>query len=60
MSGTSQNVVYGSLAVAGLMAVTCLIDLFAGVPFGGQTLLDIVFLVAGGLTVYMAIDCLKK
>jgi len=60
MSGTSQNIVFASLGIVGLIALACLADLILGVPFGGQTVLDIVFLIAGGMTAYMAIDCIRK
>ncbi|GAB5441869.1 MAG: hypothetical protein Fues2KO_22180 [Fuerstiella sp.] len=59
MSAISQNVVYGSLAVAGLIGLACLVDLIFGVPFGGQMVYDILFLIAAGITAYLGIDCLK-
>lgn len=60
MSGTSQNLVFASLGVVALIALACIADLVAGVPFGGQTMLDIVFLLAAGLTAYMAVDCIRN
>ena len=60
MSGLAQNVIYVSLGIAGLVGLACLADLFAGAPFGGQTMYDILFLIAVGITVYMGIDCLKQ
>jgi hypothetical protein len=60
MSGVAQNVVVGSLGVVGLMALASLADLITGAPFGGQTVPDIVFLIAAALTGYMGYDCLKK
>jgi hypothetical protein len=60
MSGIAQNVIYASLAIAGLIGVACLADLIAGVPFGGQSLYDILFLIATGMTAYLGINCLKE
>ncbi|APZ95494.1 hypothetical protein [Fuerstiella marisgermanici] len=60
MSPIAQNVVYGSLVVAGLLGLACLIDLIMGVPFGGQTLYDILFIISAGITAYLGIDCLKE
>ena len=59
MSGLSQNVVYVSLGIAGLMAIASLLDLIMGVPFGGQTLFDILFLISAGITGYLGFDCIK-
>lgn len=59
MSALAQNIVYASLGIAGLISLASLVDLFAGSPFGGQTLYDILFLIASGITIYLAIDCIK-
>ncbi|MEZ6128529.1 MAG: hypothetical protein R3C59_07585 [Planctomycetaceae bacterium] len=60
MSGIAQNVIYASLAIAGLIGLACLADLIMGVPFGGQSMYDILFLIASGITAYLGIDCLKN
>lgn len=60
MSGLTLNVVYASLGIAGLIALACLADLISGAPFGGQTMYDILFMMASGITIYMGIDCLKE
>ena len=60
MSGIAQNVIYASLAIAGLIGLACLADLITGVPFGGQTMYDILFLMAAGITAYLGIDCLRN
>jgi hypothetical protein len=61
MSGLTQNIVYASLAIAGLMGLACLADLvLPHGPFGGQTMYDVLFLIAAGITAYMGIDCLRK
>ena len=60
MSGLGQNVIYVSLAIAGLIGLVCLVDLLAGAPFGGQKMYDVLFLIAAGITAYMGIDCLRQ
>ena len=59
MSPIAQNTIYASLVIAGLIALSCLADIITGAPFGGQTLFDILFLIAAGITGYMGVDCLK-
>ncbi len=59
MSAISQNVVYVSLVVAGLIGLACVADMIVGAPFGGQTMYDILFLISAGITAYMGVDCLK-
>jgi hypothetical protein len=59
MAGSSQGIVFGSMGVAGLLALLAAADLAAGVPFGGQTVFDVMFILAGALVIYMGIDCLK-
>ena len=55
----AQNVVYLSLGIAGLMALACIIDVVIGAPFGGQTAMDIIFLIASGLIAYLGVTTLK-
>ncbi len=42
-----------------MLALLAAADLAAGVPFGGQTVFDVMFILAGALVIYMGIDCLK-
>lgn len=60
MTPLAQNIVFGSLGIAGLMAVLCIIDIAAGFPFGGQTTFDVLFIIVAGMTGYMGWDTLKK
>lgn len=60
MSGIAQNIIFVSLGIAGLIGLACLVDLIMGVPFGGQTMYDILFLIAAGITAYLGVDCLKN
>jgi len=59
MASRARNTVFGSIGVAGLMGVAAILDLALGVPFGGQMVWDIMLILAGGLVIYMGIDCLK-
>ena len=60
MSSLALNIIYTSLAIAGLMGIACLADLVAGVPFGGQSTFDILFLISAGITAYMGVDCIRN
>lgn len=59
MAGNARNVVFGSMGVAGLMGLAAILDLVLQIPFQGQMVLDIMFLLAAGLVIYMGVDCLK-
>ena len=59
MAGQARNIVFGSLGVAALMAVAAILDMALGLPFGGQTVWDIMLILAAGHVIYMGIDCLK-
>lgn len=54
----------GSLAVAGVMLLLFLLDLFVGFPFGGPKstflVIDIFGVLASGILVYMAITALRE
>ena len=59
MAGNARSVVFGSMVVAGLMALASILDMVLGIPFQGQMALDIMFILAAGIVIYMGIDCLK-
>ncbi|MCA9082632.1 MAG: hypothetical protein KDA81_01185 [Planctomycetaceae bacterium] len=60
MSGLSQNIVYVSLVIAALMAVAAIADLATGALFGGQSAFDVLFILGAGITIFMAVDCIRK
>ena len=60
MSAMAQNVVYASLVIVGLIGLACLIDIFAGVPFGGQTVYDILILISAGITAFLGVECIRE
>ena len=42
------------------MVIASILDMVVGMPFGSQMVLDIMFILAGALTIYMGISCLKE
>lgn len=59
MAGKPRGLVVGSMGVAGVMGLAAVMDMALGLPFGGQTVFDIMFILAAGLIGYMGVDCLK-
>ena len=55
----TQNVTYGSLAIASGMILASIADIATGFPFGGNRVPDVIFLIASGAVMWMGIDCLK-
>lgn len=45
--------------IAGLVAVAAVADLALAVPFGGQMVMDVMFLIGAGLVGYLAYDAFK-
>ena len=60
MSPMTQRIVYASLVIAGLIGLAALLDIITGVPFGGQTVFDIMFILAAGLTGFLGFDCIRE
>ena len=56
MANVAKNVVVGSMAVALLVAIASVIDIFFGMPFSGKWLMDIMFVISAGLVIYMGWD----
>ena len=51
---------WASMGVAGLLVLLFLLDLLAGVPFGGiSKAVDVMLLLASGLALYLAYDAFK-
>jgi len=56
MQDMSKRVVLGSMAVAGLVAVAALSDLFVGIPFSGTAhtrVMDVIFILCSGIVIYL-------
>jgi len=58
-SSLPKNLVMGSFAVAGLVAVAAILDMLIQIPFAGQMTFDILFLVAAAIVGYLAYDAYK-
>jgi hypothetical protein len=56
-----KGLCYGALGVAALMCLVFILDLVAGVPFGGSPfmLVDIFGVLAAGIVAYLAINTLR-
>jgi hypothetical protein len=51
---------WAAMGIAGLLLLLFLLDLFAGVPFGGiSKAVDIMSILASGLVLYLAYDAFK-
>lgn len=63
MSDTPKNLIFGSMAAAGAVAVASILDIATGIPFGwgsGATMvMDILFLVSSGIVLYLSWDALQ-
>ncbi|HWL10100.1 MAG TPA: hypothetical protein VNQ76_16970 [Planctomicrobium sp.] len=62
MRDLPKRMVIGSIAVAGLVAVMALADLFVGVPFSGSEhtrIMDVLFIVCAGIVIYLGINAYK-
>ncbi|MEY3227257.1 MAG: hypothetical protein ACK5TG_19215 [Planctomyces sp.] len=59
MAGSSRGLVVASMGLAALMALLAVADFATGVPFGSQTVFDIMFILAAALVIYMGVSCLK-
>lgn len=55
----AQNVIFAALAIAIGMIAACITDMVIGFPFDGQTFMDVVFVIASGIVIWMAIDAMR-
>lgn len=56
MANMTKNVVVGSMAVAGLVALAAIVDLIVGFPFSGLIVMDVLFLLGAAAVLYMGWD----
>ena len=56
MGERSKKIIVGGGLVAIAAMVPAVIDLVASFPYGGQTVMDILFLCAGAIVLYMCYD----
>jgi threonine/homoserine/homoserine lactone efflux protein len=60
MSKQIKNMLLGSMAAAGLVAVTAVVDMVLGIPYSGKMVFDIMFLISAAVVIYMGYDVLKE
>jgi hypothetical protein len=60
MTSLSKNLLYGSAAVAILVALAALADIFTGIPFAQQILMDVMFLIGATFVLVMAWESYKE
>ncbi|QDU79208.1 hypothetical protein Pla110_09130 [Polystyrenella longa] len=60
MNRTVKKMVYGSLAVAIVVGILCILDLILGIPFRGTTTLDIVLLICCAIVGYMGFNVKRE
>lgn len=56
MGDRSKTMILGGAAVAAVATLLAVLDLIAGFPYGGQMVMDILFLIAGAIVLYMSYD----
>ena len=60
MSKRIKQMLLGSMAASGLVAVTAIADLIISIPYAGSIVFDILFLISAGVIVYMGYEVLKE
>jgi hypothetical protein len=60
MSKKMKQLLIGSMAASGIVAVTAIVDLVIGIPYSGKMIFDIMFLVAAAIVIYMGYETLKE
>ena len=56
----TKQLINASLGISVLIALMTLLDLLAGIPFGGQSTLDITFLISAAVVAYLAWESLRE
>ena len=60
MSKGLKQMVLGSMIASGLVGLSAIVDIIAGVPFAGKMMLDGTFIVSAGLIGYMGWETIKE
>lgn len=55
-----KKMLFGSMGVSIIVGILAIVDVATGFPFGGQTVLDIMFVLSAGLVGYMGFDTYKE
>ncbi len=56
MSNANKTMVYVSMGLTAVVGLLAILDLAIKIPFAGQTVMDIMFLIAVGMVGYMCWD----
>lgn len=60
MTPGSRNMLIGSVAVSGIVAILAVLDIATGKPFAGQMVMDIMFILSAALVGYMGFSAFKE
>lgn len=55
-----KKLLFGSMAVSAVVGILSIVDMVMAAPFGGQIVLDIMFLLSAGMVGYMGFDTYKE
>lgn len=55
-----KKMLFGSMGVSIIVGILAIIDVATSFPFGGQMMLDIMFVLSAGLVGYMGFDTYKE
>ncbi len=56
LDNLAPKMVYGSIAVAGVVGIASILDMVTGFPFNGGMMLDIMYLLGSAILGYMCYD----
>ncbi len=56
MSNTSKYMIFGSVGASALVALAAMLDVVTKTPFGGQTAMDVMFVLGAAIVIYMGWD----
>jgi hypothetical protein len=60
MNQLPKRLIIGSIAASGVVALGVILDLIIGWPFGGNMLMDILFLVSAAMIIYLGYDSYRE
>lgn len=60
MALAPKQMIYGSMIAAGVVAAASILDMATGIPFSGQMVMDIMFLISAAMVFYLGFDAMKE
>ena len=60
MTKATRRMLIGSIAAAGVVGITAVVDLIIGFPYSGQMIMDILFLLSACVVCYLGYDTYKE